>query len=118
MSVLKQLLGAPAHDVGSLSEQGELYVFRVKEFSQLVLENQKDNVTRYNDILDQLLKVAKRIEEWFSAIEQDVSLLKKAIVGQGSCVGGQKSKLKVPEPKKFDGSQNAKELENFLWDME
>ncbi|VFQ93371.1 unnamed protein product [Cuscuta campestris] len=28
------------------------------------------------------------------------------------------SKIKVPEPKHFDGARNAKELENFLWDME
>jgi hypothetical protein len=28
------------------------------------------------------------------------------------------SKLKVPEPKPFMGAGNAKELENFLWDME
>ncbi|KAL5760398.1 hypothetical protein ACOSP7_018912 [Xanthoceras sorbifolium] len=26
--------------------------------------------------------------------------------------------IKVPEPKHFKGSRNAKELENFLWDME
>ena len=45
-------------------------------------------------------------------------MLKKAIVGKGSGDGCEKSKLKVLEPKKFNGSRNAKELENFLWDME
>ena len=57
------------------------------------------------------------MEERFRAMEQDVFLLKKATVGQGSGDGCKKSKLKVLEPKKFDGSRNAKELENFLWDM-
>ncbi|KAL0423508.1 UNVERIFIED_CONTAM: hypothetical protein Sradi_0885600 [Sesamum radiatum] len=28
------------------------------------------------------------------------------------------SKVKVPDPKPFDGARSAKELENFLWDME
>ena len=26
--------------------------------------------------------------------------------------------VRVPEPKSFSGNHNAKELENFLWDME
>ena len=59
MSVLEQLLGAPTHDVGSLSKQGELHVVRMKELSQLALDNQKDVVARYNDFLSQLLRVAK-----------------------------------------------------------
>lgn len=28
------------------------------------------------------------------------------------------TKVRVPEPKPFDGTRNAKELENFLWDHE
>ena len=28
------------------------------------------------------------------------------------------TKVKVPEPKPFKGARNAKDLENFLWDME
>lgn len=28
------------------------------------------------------------------------------------------TKLKIPGPKAFNGSRNAKELENFLWDIE
>ena len=31
---------------------------------------------------------------------------------------GATSKMKVPEPKAFNGARNAKELGNFLWDME
>ena len=42
VSVLEDLVGAPAHDAGSLSEQGELHSYRMKELSQLVLDNQKD----------------------------------------------------------------------------
>ena len=28
------------------------------------------------------------------------------------------AKVRVPEPKTFGGAHNAKDLENFLWDME
>ena len=44
VGVLEQLVEASAHDAGSLSEQGELHVFQMKELSQLVTDNQKDNV--------------------------------------------------------------------------
>ena len=33
-------------------------------------------------------------------------------------VSGAPPKVCVPEPKEFGGARNAKELENFLWDME
>ena len=117
VSVLEDLVGAPAHDAGTLSEQGELHSFRMKELSQLVLDNQRDHVFRYNDILSQMIRIGEKMEQRCSELEQDVALLKKAIVGQGSGDGCEKSKLKVPKPKKFDGSRNAKEFENFLWDM-
>ncbi|RVW19038.1 hypothetical protein CK203_095041 [Vitis vinifera] len=50
---------------------------------------------------------------------EDVAVLKKAVL-QGSSSGpdAPSSKVRVPEPKGFNGNRNAKELENFLWDME
>ena len=33
-----------------------------------------------------------------------------------NCV--ESSKVKIPEPKAFSGARSAKELENFIWDME
>lgn len=49
-----------------------------------------------------------------------VSILKKVVVGTSNRgeTSFVSSKLKVPEPKQFDRSRNAKELENFLWDIE
>ena len=49
---------------------------------------------------------------------EDIIVLKKAVL-QGSSSGPEApSKVQVPEPKGFNGNMNAKELENFLWDME
>lgn len=49
---------------------------------------------------------------------EDIAVLKKAVL-QGSLSGPEApSKVRVPEPKGFNGNRNAKELENFLWDME
>ena len=49
----------------------------------------------------------------------DVAVLKKAML-QGSSSGPEasSSKVQVREAKGFNGNRNAKELENFLWDME
>ena len=33
-------------------------------------------------------------------------------------MSGAPQKVRVPEPKGFEGARNAKELENFLWDIE
>lgn len=48
----------------------------------------------------------------------EITILKKAVVQGPSIVSGAPPKVRVPEPKGFGGARNAKELENFLWDME
>lgn len=119
VGILEDLIGAPAHEAGTLSEQAELHSARIVEIHKLISDNQKDMVDRYHDCLQQLLAIAERVEVRFSAIENDIALLKATAVGASSSArGGEGSKLKVPEPKQFGGSRNAKELENFLWDME
>ncbi|KAK9087520.1 hypothetical protein Syun_029914 [Stephania yunnanensis] len=47
-----------------------------------------------------------------------VSLLKRAVHGSSEVAVAVKPRTKVPEPKKFLGKRNVKELDNFLWDME
>ncbi|KAK0602998.1 hypothetical protein LWI29_000294 [Acer saccharum] len=46
-------------------------------------------------------------------------MLRRALNNNPSNSGeGPVLRIKVPEPKKFEGKRDAKELENFLWDME
>ena len=47
-----------------------------------------------------------------------LSILKKAMAQSPPTLPGAPQKVCVPEPKGFRGTRNAKELENFLWDME
>ena len=50
--------------------------------------------------------------------EEDIVVLKKAML-QGSSSGPEAPpKVRVLKPKGFNGNRNAKEFENFLWDME
>ncbi|KAL0433551.1 UNVERIFIED_CONTAM: hypothetical protein Slati_2689400 [Sesamum latifolium] len=49
-------------------------------------------------------------------MQADLNLLKRAVGREEDCAP--LSKVKVPDPKGFGGERSAKELENFLWDME
>ncbi|KAL0301978.1 UNVERIFIED_CONTAM: hypothetical protein Sradi_6474600 [Sesamum radiatum] len=49
-------------------------------------------------------------------IQAEVNLLKCAVSWDEDRTP--MSKVKVPDPKPFGGARSAKELENFLWDME
>ncbi|RVX03852.1 Transposon Tf2-2 polyprotein [Vitis vinifera] len=66
-------------------------------------------------------EMQSRIDEFKETLQtygEDIAVLKKAVL-QGSASGPEAlSKVRVPEPKGFNGNRNAKELENFLWDIE
>ena len=51
-------------------------------------------------------------------VQEDMVILKR-IVLRGTPMNAEVGpKFQVPEPKCFSGNRDAKELENFLWDME
>ena len=52
-----------------------------------------------------------------SQLETKIALLKRAMHGLPR-EGEVATKVKVPEPKPFNGARSAKDLENFFWDME
>ena len=58
-------------------------------------------------------------KETLQSYGKDIAILKKAVL-QGFASGPEasSSKVRVPEPKGFNDNRNAKELENFLWDIE
>ena len=57
-------------------------------------------------------------KEALQSYGKDITVLKKVVL-QGSSSGPEAPpKVRVPDPKGFNGNRNAKELENFLWDME
>ncbi|XP_034674441.1 uncharacterized protein LOC117905666 [Vitis riparia] len=66
-------------------------------------------------------EMQSRIDDFKETLQsygEDIAILKKAVL-QGSASGPEApSKVRVPEPKGFNGNRNAKELENFLWDIE
>lgn len=76
----------------------------------------KEQLTRMSEDVESLTDVFKKN---LKDLEDEVSLVKRAIHGSSRGGGDPLSqKIKVPDPKSFSGTRNAKELENFLWDME
>ncbi|RWR91973.1 hypothetical protein CKAN_02116100 [Cinnamomum micranthum f. kanehirae] len=55
-------------------------------------------------------------KEQMETFSDELILFKRAIRTTGSLT--ENRRVKVPEPKPFAGTRNAKEQENFLWDME
>ena len=51
-------------------------------------------------------------------LREDVAVLKKALLWTSPRTTDASLNVRIPEPKGFDGTRSAKELENFLWDME
>ena len=46
VDILEDLIGAPAHEAGTLAEQAELHSARIVEIHKLISDNQKDMVDR------------------------------------------------------------------------
>ncbi|XP_038979221.1 uncharacterized protein LOC120109561 [Phoenix dactylifera] len=65
-------------------------------------------------------ELVTRLMDRLKTLEDEVIILKRAVVNNPSTSANQEapSKVRVPDPKSFAGSRDSKELENFLWDLE
>ena len=60
----------------------------------------------------------EELRRMMESLQADVVILKKAVLEGCSSYSNAGPKVRVPEPKGFSGNHNAKELGNFMWDME
>ena len=68
---------------------------------------------------DRIRAMTEEFEERTRSLEGEIVLLKREMVqGTPSASNPPSAKVRVLEPKPFGGVRNAKDLENFLWDME
>lgn len=65
-----------------------------------------------------MVSVGEDFESKYEGFELELNLLKKAVGAGTTGHSSASTKFKVPDPKPFGGKRSAKELENFLWDME
>ena len=70
-------------------------------------------------LCDKLLTMTEEFHKRTRSLEGEFVLLTQAMVhGTPSASDPPSTKVRVPEPKPFGGGHNAKDLENFFWDME
>ncbi|KAH7845877.1 hypothetical protein Vadar_006951 [Vaccinium darrowii] len=72
---------------------------------------------KFAEMLADMTKLSDGMKDKVSSIESDLLVVKRAFLGRSDGLDNRVN-MKVPEPKAFGGARNAKELENFLWDME
>ncbi|KAK4404692.1 hypothetical protein Sango_0837800 [Sesamum angolense] len=116
----EELIGKPEQppsvgliqQVSSVQEMVESLKMKVnEELPETVLkglEYVSDEISCLTDVVDYKLE----------SLKVDLRLVKLAVANSGTDGSAVAPKVRVPDPKPFGGERSAKELENFLWDME
>ncbi|OIT00272.1 hypothetical protein A4A49_59870 [Nicotiana attenuata] len=59
-----------------------------------------------------------RLSQECTYLKTEIGLLRRAVGNDEAQRGVDRTRVRIPEPKEFNGARSAKKLENFLWDME
>ncbi|OIT03379.1 hypothetical protein A4A49_57473 [Nicotiana attenuata] len=59
-----------------------------------------------------------RLSQECTDLKKENGLLHRAVSNDEARRGADRTRVKIPGPKEFNGARSAKKLENFLWDME
>ena len=105
-------------------EEGTVTTWALEEMNELRV--QKDLAEKHAEHVEahvvslkaELLTMREAQNLTLQTLQEDVAVLKKAVLWTSPRTTDAAPKVRVPEPKGFDGTKSAKELENFLWDME
>ncbi|KAL5775969.1 hypothetical protein ACOSP7_013526 [Xanthoceras sorbifolium] len=117
---LERIVGEPpSRDVPQLAVTSVEHGERILIIQQTVADILKDVEVRINNVRLEQTGVVDAMTEKMRAMSDEIAILRRVVNNPGGTDEGHvSSKIKVPEPKHFNGSRNAKELENFLWDIE
>ena len=84
----------------------------------LIEQNEKFVRKKIRNMKVNVQTLGEDLESKLQSLSEDVVVLKKTILQGASPATDTPPKVRVSEPKGLSGNQNAKELENFHWDME
>lgn len=69
-------------------------------------------------VLEDGTSLSDALKEKMQLLEHKIAVFKSSVYSYAPLVESLPLKIKVPDPKPFYEASNAKELENFLWNME
>lgn len=107
---LENLVGEPTDENHSLTD-------RLDVVASGFLALETSTADRFKEVMADMLTISDAWKDKLQNMEDELSILKKAVCGHSNSGESTHSKIKVPNPKAFGDAHNAKELENFLWDM-
>ncbi|KAL0287722.1 UNVERIFIED_CONTAM: hypothetical protein Sangu_2680600 [Sesamum angustifolium] len=109
--------GRPRRDQYSLGSHGGAGNGRKSE--DKVKEELPQTVQKgLESISDEISCLTDAVDYKLESLKVDLRLVKKAVANSGTDGSAVAPKVRVPDPKPFGSERSAKELENFLWDME
>ena len=115
---LEQLMGEWNYEEGTVTAWASEAMNELRVQRDLA-EKHADHVeAQVVSLKAELLTVKKNFNLTLQTLQEDVAMLKKAVLRTSPHTTDASLKVRVPEPKGFDGARSAKELENFLWDMD
>ncbi|KAL0381184.1 UNVERIFIED_CONTAM: hypothetical protein Sangu_0182700 [Sesamum angustifolium] len=74
--------------------------------------------TSAEELIDEISCLTDAVDYKLESLKADLRLVKLVVANSGTDGSAVAPKVRVPDPKPFGGERSAKELENFLWDME
>ncbi|KAG5557021.1 hypothetical protein RHGRI_007314 [Rhododendron griersonianum] len=113
---LEKLIGADDFDEGvTLVERLDVVLASVESQKTAHETHVVQTETKLTKMLADMNKLSDVMRERVSNLESELLVVKRAFLGRSN---GFETRVKIPEPKAFGGARNAKELENFLLEME
>ncbi|KAJ4716602.1 hypothetical protein OWV82_011594 [Melia azedarach] len=122
---LKERVELLENIVGAIPPEGSTWAMQV-EFNKIEIANLRKQLeelasemsNKLKTISEDVVSLATVLKASIEELESEVKLVKRAFNNISLPLEGGPSKIKVSEPRYFEGARDAKELENFLWDME
>ncbi|KAH9607898.1 hypothetical protein KSS87_011915 [Heliosperma pusillum] len=97
---------------------GNVNVQKAKDLTASRLVRLEEAVVQHQGALERISETMKDVSKWIKVLDNGVNDLGKAAVAGSATLREASTRIKVPQPPKFNGSRDAKEIDNFLWCVE
>lgn len=95
----------------------EINLTEMASVKQTCIEFMSEFLNKLDKVIGEVVVLVEVLKGDIRDLKKEDGLLKR-VVSNISLAEDEPSKIKVPEPKAYNETWNAKKLENFLWDIE